>query len=56
MTAAIHAQVDRLIAPTAAMGYAEPTVRLARELAATLPDPIDSVFFLNSGARRSRPR
>ncbi len=50
VSAAIHAQVDRLIAPMAAMGYAEPTVRLARELAATLPDPIDSVFFMNSGS------
>jgi len=50
VTAAIHAQVDRLIAPMAAMGYAEPTVRLARELAATLPDPLDTVFFLNSGS------
>jgi 4-aminobutyrate aminotransferase len=50
VTAAIHAQVDRLIAPMAAVGYAEPTVRLARELARTLPDPIDSVFFLNSGS------
>jgi 4-aminobutyrate aminotransferase len=50
VTAAIHAQVDRLVAPMAAMGYAEPTVRLARELAAELPDPIDSVFFLNSGS------
>jgi 4-aminobutyrate aminotransferase len=50
VTAAIHAQVDRLVAPMAAMGYAEPTVRLAHELAAELPDPIDSVFFLNSGS------
>jgi 4-aminobutyrate aminotransferase len=50
VTAAIHAQVDRLIGPMAAMGYAEPTVRLARELASELPDPIDSVFFLNSGS------
>ncbi len=50
VTAAIHAQVDKLIAPTAAMGYAEPVVRLARELAAELPDPLDSVFFMNSGA------
>jgi 4-aminobutyrate aminotransferase len=50
VTAAIHAQVDRLIAPMAAMGYAEPTVRLARELAAALPDPIDSIFFMNSGS------
>jgi 4-aminobutyrate aminotransferase len=50
ISAAIHAQVDRLVAPMAAMGYAEPTVRLARDLAATLPEPIDSVFFLNSGS------
>ena len=50
VTAAIHDQVDRLIAPMAAMGYAEPTVRLARELAAALPDPLDSIFFMNSGS------
>ena len=50
VTAAIHAQVDRLVAPMAALGYAEPTVRLARELAATLPAPLDSVFFMNSGS------
>ncbi|MCU0478489.1 MAG: aminotransferase class III-fold pyridoxal phosphate-dependent enzyme [Chloroflexi bacterium] len=50
VTAAVHAQVDRLMGPTGAMGYAEPVVRLASELAATLPDPIDSVFFLNSGS------
>ena len=50
VTAAIHAQVDRMIAPTAAMGYSESTVRLADLLAATLPDPIDTLFFLNSGS------
>ncbi len=50
VTAAIHAQVDRLIGPTGAMGYAQPVVELARRLAATLPDPLDSVFFLNSGS------
>ena len=50
VTAAIHAQVDRMIAPTAAMGYAEPTVRLADRLVATMPEPIDTVFFLNSGS------
>ena len=50
VTAAIHDQVDRLIAPMAAMGYAEPTVRLARELATTLPAPLDSIFFMNSGS------
>src|SRR5215212_6555534 len=50
VTAAIHAQVDKLIGPTGAIGYAEPVVRLATMLAATLPDPIDSVMFLNSGS------
>jgi len=50
VTAAIHAQVDRLIGPTGAMGYAEPIAILAGMLARTLPDPIDTVFFLNSGS------
>jgi len=50
VTAAIHAQVDRLIGPTGAMGFAEPVARLAARLAATLPEPIDSIFFLNSGS------
>lgn len=50
VTAAIHAQVDRLVGPTGAMGYAEPVVTLARMLAGTLPDPIDTVMFLNSGS------
>ena len=50
VTAAIHAQADRLIGPTGAMGFAEPVVTLARMLAATLPDPIDTVMFLNSGS------
>ena len=50
VSAAIHAQVDRLIGPTGAIGYAEPVVRLASMLAGTLPDPIDTVFFLNSGS------
>jgi 4-aminobutyrate aminotransferase len=50
VTAAIHAQVDRLIGPTGAIGYAEPVVTLARMLAETLPAPIDTVMFLNSGS------
>jgi 4-aminobutyrate aminotransferase len=50
VTAAIHAQVDRLIGPTGAIGYSEPVVRLATMLAAILPDPIDSLMFLNSGS------
>ena len=50
VTAAIHAQVDQLIAPCAAMGYAEPTVRHAKLLAEFLPEPLDSIFFMNSGS------
>jgi 4-aminobutyrate aminotransferase len=50
VTEAVHAQVDRMIAPMAAMGFAEPTVRLADRLVATMPEPIDTVFFLNSGS------
>ncbi len=47
---AIHEQVDRLIVPTGAIGYAESVVRLAVELAATFPEPLDTVMFLNSGS------
>ena len=50
VTAAIHAQADRLIGPTAAVGYSEPPVRLTELLAATLPDPIDTILLLNSGS------
>jgi 4-aminobutyrate aminotransferase len=50
VTAAIHEQVDRLIVPTAAIGYSEPSIRLANELAATFPEPLDTVFFMNSGS------
>ena len=50
VTAAIHAQVDKLIGPISAIGFTEPISRLADELAATFPDPLDSVMFLNSGS------
>ncbi len=50
VTKAIHEQVDRLIVPTGAIGYTEPVARLATELAATFPEPLDTVFFLNSGS------
>jgi len=50
VTAAIHAQVDRLVHVTNGLGYIEPVSRLAERLAATLPDELDSVFFGNSGA------
>jgi 4-aminobutyrate aminotransferase len=50
VTAAIHAQVDRLMGPVHAIGFAESTVQLARMLADTFPDPLDTVLFLNSGS------
>jgi 4-aminobutyrate aminotransferase len=50
VTAAIHAQVDRLIGPISAIGFTQPISRLADELASTFPDPLDSVMFLNSGS------
>jgi 4-aminobutyrate aminotransferase len=50
VTAAIHAQVDRLIGPISAIGFTEPISRLATEIAATFPDSLDSVMFLNSGS------
>jgi 4-aminobutyrate aminotransferase len=50
VTKAIHEQVDELIVPTAAIGFSEPVVRLATELAATFPAPLDTVMFLNSGS------
>jgi 4-aminobutyrate aminotransferase len=50
VTAAIHEQVDRLIGPINAIGFTEPISRLASELTATFPDPLDSVMFLNSGS------
>ena len=50
VTAAVHAQVDRIMGPVHAIGFSEPTVRLAAMLADTFPDPLDSVLFLNSGS------
>lgn len=50
VTAAIHAQVDKLIGPVHSIGFAQSTVTLARMLADTFPDPLDTVLFLNSGS------
>jgi 4-aminobutyrate aminotransferase len=50
VTAAIHAQVDRLVGPINALGFTAPISDLATALAATFPDPLDSVMFLNSGS------
>ncbi|NJD27061.1 MAG: aspartate aminotransferase family protein [Chloroflexi bacterium] len=50
VTAAIHDQVDRMVHLMNGMGYIEPVSRLAELLVETLPGPLDSVFFGNSGA------
>ncbi len=50
VTAAIHAQVDKLIGPINAIGFTEPITRLSDEIAATFPEALDSVMFLNSGS------
>ncbi len=50
VNAAVHAQVDKLSGPINAVGYTEPISRLASDLAATFPDPLNSVMFLNSGS------
>jgi 4-aminobutyrate aminotransferase len=50
VTAAIHAQVDRLIGPISAIGFTEPISKLATAIAETFPAPLDSVLFLNSGS------
>jgi 4-aminobutyrate aminotransferase len=50
VTAAIHAQVDRLMGPINAIGFTAPISQLATALAATFPEPLDSVMFLNSGS------
>jgi 4-aminobutyrate aminotransferase len=50
VTAAIHEQVDRLVGPINAVGFTAPISDLAAALAATFPEPLDSVMFLNSGS------
>lgn len=50
VTAAVHAQADRLLHVMSGLGYHEPVSRLAEMLASTLPDALDTVFFGNSGA------
>ncbi len=50
VTAAVHAQVDRMLHVMNGLGYTEPVSRFAEMLAGTLPDPLDTVFLGNSGA------
>ena len=50
VTAAIKDQADKLLHVCNALGYVEPVARLATMLADACPDPLDTVFFGNSGA------
>jgi len=49
VNAAIHAQVDELIHVCNGLGHLGPVTRLAEMLVAELPDPLDTVYFGNSG-------
>ena len=50
VTQAIKDQADKLLHICNALGYLEPVARLATMLADACPDPLDTVFFCNSGA------
>jgi len=50
VTKAIHEQVDKLLHICNALGYLEPVGRLAGLIADAMPDPLDTVFFANSGS------
>lgn len=50
VSAAIHAQVDKLMHMCNGLGYLEPVTALADAIAAVMPPQLDSVFFGNSGA------
>ncbi len=50
VSAAIHAQTDQLLHMCNGLGYLPPVTELADALVATLPAPLDSVLFANSGA------
>ncbi len=49
VTAAIKKQADQLLHVCNALGYVEPVSALAEAIAATMPAPLDTVFFGNSG-------
>jgi 4-aminobutyrate aminotransferase len=50
VTNAIKDQADKLLHICNALGYLEPVGRLATLLADACPEPLDTVFFANSGA------
>jgi 4-aminobutyrate aminotransferase len=49
VTAAIAAQAERLVHVCNGLGYVDVVSRLADAIAALMPDPLDTVFFANSG-------
>ena len=50
VTQAIKDQADKLLHICNALGYLEPVARLSAMLADACPEPLDTVFFCNSGA------
>jgi 4-aminobutyrate aminotransferase len=50
VNAAIHRQVDRLIHVCNGLGHLDPVTRLAEMIVDELPEPLDTVYFGNSGA------
>jgi len=50
VTQAIKDQADKLLHVCNALGYLEPVGELAAMLAGASPEPLDTVFFCNSGA------
>jgi 4-aminobutyrate aminotransferase len=50
VNAAIKRQVDALIHVCNGLGHLDPVTRLAEMLVAELPEPLDTVYFGNSGA------
>lgn len=49
VTAAIAGQAERLVHVCNGLGYIDVVSRLADAIAAVMPDPLDAVFFANSG-------
>jgi 4-aminobutyrate aminotransferase len=50
VSAAIHAQVDRLLHVCNGLGYVEPVTQLAEMLIEEMPAGLDTVYFGNSGS------
>ena len=50
VTQAIVQQADTLLHTCNALGYLEPVSQLAAAIAAHMPEPLDTVFFANSGS------